>query len=134
MHMAEKVTKSIEAFFDSTINDRERACFEAGIKVGALFHSILGLPVQNDGDVVNKIQEGIVASFKAQPFVKDLKLRINVDNGKKFKKRNEFDYTIIKDFMIELDLHLQYKRVQLDAEIRWMPELEYPLMYIKKIA
>ncbi len=131
--MAEKVTKSIEAFFDSTINDRERACFEAGIKLGAIFHSILGLPVQNDGDVVNKIQEGIVASFKVQPYVTDLKLRINVDSGKKFKKSHEFDYTIIKDFMIELDLHLRYKRVQLAAEIRWMPDLEYPLMYINKI-
>ena len=124
----------VDRFFDASITDRERACFEAGIKLGAIFHSVVGLPVLNKEDVIKAIQDGITASFKNQPYVRDLRLRIDVDTGKQFTKRHEFDYTLIKEYMIDLELDLLYKKIRLAGRIQWIPELGYPLMYVKEIA
>ncbi|NMC05845.1 MAG: dihydroneopterin aldolase [Candidatus Lokiarchaeota archaeon] len=131
--MASKESKQVDQYFDSTITDRERACFEAGIKLGAIFHSIVGLPVQNKASVVKAIEEGISASFKSQPYVEDVRLRIHVDAGKRFTKQHDFDYTLIKEHMIDLELELLYKKVRISGRIQWVPELEYPLMFVKEI-
>jgi hypothetical protein len=133
MIMSDDQANIVDEYFDSTTTDRERACFEAGIKLGAVFHSILGFPVQNDQDAIEKIQNGFIASFKTQPYVEDLDIEISLNTDERYKKRHEFDYTIVKDYMIRVQLHLNYKAAHLDARIDWIPELEYPLMYIKKI-
>jgi len=133
MTTGEEQTSMIEEHFDSSITERERACFEAGIKLGAIFHSILGFPVKNDQDAINAMQEGFIASFKAQPYVEDLEIKIELNADERYTKRHEFDYTIVKDYMIRVNLSLKYKEVHIDARIDWIPELEYPLMYIKKI-
>jgi hypothetical protein len=131
--MDSKETNLVNHFFDASVSDRERACFEAGIKLGAIFHSVVGLPVLNKEDVIKAIQDGITASFKNQPYVRDLRLRINVDTGKQYTKRHEFDYTLIKEHMIDLELDLLYKQTRLSGKIQWIPELGYPLMYVKEI-
>jgi hypothetical protein len=132
-NMDSKETKTADQFFDSSITDRERACFEAGIKLGAIFHSVVGLPVLNKEDVIKAIQDGITASFKNQPYVQGLRLRINVDTGKQYTKRHEFDYTLIKEYMIDLEIDLLYKKTRLAGKVQWIPELGYPLMYVKEI-
>ncbi len=131
--MTGKESNAVDRYFDASITDRERACFEAGIKLGAIFHSIIGLPVVNKEEVVSTIQDGITASFKNQPYVRDLSLRINVGDGKQYTKRHEFDYTLIKEHMIDLELDLVYKQIRLTGKIQWIPELGYPLMYLKAI-
>ena len=131
--MTSKESNVVDRYFDASITDRERACFEAGIKLGAIFHSIIGLPVVNKDEVIRTIQDGITASFKNQPFVRDLHLRINIDAGKQYTKRHEFDYTLIKEHMIDLELDLVYKQTRLVGKIQWIPELGYPLMFLKEI-
>jgi len=133
MTTIEEKSDIIDEYFDATATSRERACFEAGIKLGAIFHSILGFPVQNDHDAIQKIQDGFIASFKAQPYVQDLDIKIDLQTDERYKKRHEFDYTIVKDYMIRVDLSLKFKDVLIDGRIEWLPELEYPLMYIKKL-
>jgi hypothetical protein len=133
MPLKDDNTKILDQYFDVTITSKERACFETGIKLGAIFHSILGLPVRNQEETIRLLEDGINASFKSQPYVTHLQVRINVDSGKKYTKRTEFDYTIVKDYMIEVDVELVYKESRVSAGIRWVPELEYPLMFVKKI-
>nr|MDO8084234.1 dihydroneopterin aldolase family protein [Candidatus Sigynarchaeum springense]MDO8119120.1 dihydroneopterin aldolase family protein [Candidatus Sigynarchaeota archaeon] len=131
--MTGKEQKSVDQYFDVSITDRERACFEAGIKLGAIFHSIIGMPVVNNEEVMRKVEDGVIASFKSQPFVRDLRFRINVDSGKQYTKRHEFDYTLIKEHMIDLEIDLVYKQTHITGKIQWIPELGYPLMFLKEI-
>ena len=35
-------------YFSPEITSRERACFEAGIKLGALYHILCGIPISSD--------------------------------------------------------------------------------------
>ncbi|MEX2681468.1 MAG: dihydroneopterin aldolase family protein [Candidatus Sigynarchaeota archaeon] len=126
-------TNVVDKYFDASITDRERACFEAGIKLGAIFHSIIGIPVVNKEEVMRKIEDGVIASFRNQPFVKDLRFRINIDNGKQYTKQHEFDYTLIKESMIDLELDLVYKQTRVLGKIQWIPDLGYPLMFLKEI-
>lgn len=128
-----KESSIVDRYFDPSITDRERACFEAGIKLGAIFHSLIGLPVVNKEEAITAIQEGIIASFKNQPFVRDLSLQVHVGSGKDYTKRHEFDYTLIKEHMIDLALEIQYKQTRVAARIQWIPELGYPLMFLKEV-
>ncbi|MHA2260707.1 MAG: dihydroneopterin aldolase family protein, partial [Promethearchaeota archaeon] len=34
-----------KVYFSPDLNNRERACFETGIKLGALYHIISGIPI-----------------------------------------------------------------------------------------
>jgi hypothetical protein len=119
--------------FDPTLSDRERACFEAGIKLGAIFHSLLAIPVQNQDDVLKSVEDGFTSAFKSQPYVEDLKIKIKIDDPEKYTKRNPYDYMIIKDYMLDVELSLKYGDASLEACIKWLPELEYPLMAVSRI-
>lgn len=119
--------------FDQTLSDRERACFEAGIKLGAIFHSLLAIPVQNQDVVLKSIEEGFTSAFKSQPYVEDLKIKVKMDDPEKFTKKNPYDYTVIKDYMLDVELSLRYGDTSLEACIKWLPELEYPLMFVSRI-
>ncbi len=50
-------------YFSSDINDRERACFEIGIKLGALYHILCGIPISSNPRIVDSIEKGIEASI-----------------------------------------------------------------------
>jgi len=63
-------------YFSSDINDRERACFEIGIKLGALYHILCGIPISSDPQVIESIEQGIEASISCQPYVKSVKINI----------------------------------------------------------
>jgi hypothetical protein len=44
--------KNINKYFTSDINERERACFEVGIKLGALYHILCGIPISSNKDII----------------------------------------------------------------------------------
>lgn len=127
------IEKTVGGKFDPSMTARERACFEAGIKLGAIFHSLLAFPVKNEENVIKLMEEGFNASFKNQPYVADVKIRITVNTPGKNVKAHEFDYTIVKDYMIDVQLELLYDNVAVAARIEWMPDLNYPLMYVSSI-
>lgn len=131
--MSDEPEKLADGFFAGSITTRERACFEAGIKLGALFHSILRFPFKNEKSSLISIQEGFNTSFKAQPYVKDVDIKIVPPEDGKYTKSHEFDYGIIQDYMVDVTLKLNYKGIDLVAKIKWAPELNYPLMYIEEI-
>ncbi len=131
--MNEQKESITDDFFDRSLSRRERACFEAGIKLGAIFHSILSFPVINDKDALSHVENGFRSSFMVQPYVTDLHIKIKMPDGDKFVKAHEFDYTIIKDYMIDVELILDFKGVRVKAVIKWQQDLDYPLMSIRSI-
>ncbi len=119
-------------YFSPDLTERERACFEAGIKLGALYHILSGIPIQNNENVINSIEIGIESAISCQQFVKSVK--IHLDRAKILgKKESEFDYDEISGKIIKAEVLIEFKSVNVLAKVEWIDELEYPLMYIEKI-
>ncbi|MFX0103564.1 MAG: dihydroneopterin aldolase family protein [Candidatus Hodarchaeota archaeon] len=133
MKLKNEKEKKVDDYFNPAVDDKQRVCFEAGIKLGAIFHSLLAFPVINEKKTLEAMQKGFITSFKNQPYVKDLDIKIHPGGKEIDRKEGEFEYTMIKDHMIDVNLEMKYNDVSLLAVIKWVPELEYPLMYIKEI-
>ncbi|MGV9197266.1 MAG: dihydroneopterin aldolase family protein [Promethearchaeia archaeon] len=124
--------KKDNLYFSDKINLRERACFEAGIKLGALYHILCGIPISADTGVIESIEKGIEAAIGCQPYVKSIDVTLDRDTiiG---EKRHEFDYDEITGKVISASLEIEYEDVYLKARVKWVEELDYPLMYIEEI-
>jgi len=116
-----------ERFF--SISPRERATFEAGIKLGGIFHQFVGLPLS----LTNKqaVEQAIQESVKVQPYVVSAKVEIR--RHMLHKKKGEFDYTTLKGTDLYVELVLRFKNVELLAVMEYLEKEGYPLMYIKEI-
>ena len=119
-------------FFTSDINDRERACFEIGIKLGALYHILCGMPISSNPRIVDSIEKGIEASISCQPYVKSVKIKIDRDKIQG-DKTTEFDYDELSGILIAATIVLEFNEIEITAKVEWIEELKYPLMFIEKI-
>ena len=104
--------------------DRERAIFEAGIKLGAIFHQYTGIPVNKDN--VNTIKNAIEESTKIQPFVEHINVNINIDDT------TSFNYLTLNCKMLDVRLRIKYNDQEINARMRYINELNYPLMYLEE--
>ncbi len=123
---------SNKIYFSSDLSDRERACFETGIKLGALYHILCGIPIQSDENIINSIERGIESAISCQPYVKSVKIHLNREKISG-KKKSEFDYDEITGKIIQAEIKIEYESVNVLAKVEWVDELEYPLMFIEKI-
>lgn len=119
-------------YFTSEINDRERACFEAGIKLGALYHLLSGMPISSNPKIVEAIEKGIEASISCQPYVKSVSVKLNRENISG-EKSTEFDYDEISGKIIDAIVMVEYKKIEVKVKVKWIEELQYPLMFIENI-
>ena len=120
-------------YFSADITDRERACFETGIKLGALYHILCGIPISADKMIIQSIEKGIEASISCQPYVKLVKLNLNKDKIRGMKS-TPFDYDEINGKLIQAELIIEYESIIVNAKIKWVEDLQYPLMYIEDIS
>lgn len=119
-------------YFSKDLNNRERACFEAGIKLGALYHILCGIPISSEEMVISTIERGIEAAISCQPYVKSVKIMLDRDKISGTRD-TPYDYDEITGQVITAKLILNYDNVELVAKIDWAGELEYPLMYVESI-
>jgi hypothetical protein len=124
-----KSEKNDEAakYFNCTA--RERAAFEAGIKLGGIFHQFTGTPITNHN--VSFLENAIKKSVSVQPFVTDVEVEIDRRHLK--NKEHQYDYSTLTGDMIKANLKIRYKDVTVHAKMEFIAELEYPLMFISKI-
>ena len=119
-------------YFSPDLSKRERACFETGIKLGALYHILCGIPISSDENIITSIEKGIESAISCQPYVKSV--NINMDRNKIIgDKSTQFNYDEITGKIIRAELMLNYESVEILAKIDWIEDLEYPLMFIEKI-
>ncbi len=124
--------KKENIYFSPDLSSKERACFEAGIKLGALYHILCGMPIALKEEVLIPIEKGIEAAISCQPYVKAVK--VNLDREKiRGDKSGEFDYDEITGKIIKAEVIIEYDDIRVLSRIEWMKDLEYPLMYIKEI-
>ncbi|MDH7507970.1 MAG: dihydroneopterin aldolase family protein [Methanomassiliicoccales archaeon] len=108
---------------------RERAAFEAGIKLGTIYHQFVGTPISSSN--VESLERAIEDGVRVQPFVEEVSVRI--DRKGLRKKRNEYDYQTLTGQMLEVSVVIRIDEVKVIAEMKYIEELNYPLMFIKEI-
>lgn len=109
---------------------KERALFEAGIKMGTIYHQFVGVPVdQNSAEILESaIEKGVLV----QPYVDEVTVRI--DRSVFGNKKDEYSYVSLTGEMLDVILKIKIDNVVVTAEMRYDRELKYPLMYISDIS
>jgi hypothetical protein len=108
---------------------RERALFEAGIKMGTIYHQFVGVPLNQDS--VDTLERAIENGVMVQPYVESVRVRIN--RSIFGPKKDEYSYHSLSGEMLDVVLVINIDNTKVKAEMRYDPLLKYPLMYISDI-
>ena len=112
------------------ITDRDNALFEAGIKLGALYHQFVGSPV-NPG-TVDSLESAISQSISVQPYVRHITVSIDRDMVGE-KAGGEFGYCELEGRMLDVEATIRFKDVKTRVALKFDEELDYPLMRIIEV-
>jgi hypothetical protein len=104
--------------------DLAKACFEVGIKLGALFHQFIGLPISPKN--VELIEKAIESCVKLQPHVVDVKVAI--DRKKLENALSALGYTTLSPEMLHAEVIVEVNGVRVKGVLKWDEKLRYPLM------
>ena len=115
----------VDKKYFSNITSRERAIFEGGISMGALFHQFVGTPV--NAETKENLERAIEDSFRLQPAIEDVAVKINLADN------TEFDYISLSGDMLDVRIHTVVDDVRAVIRIEFIEELNYPLMYVEEI-
>ena len=102
--------------------DREQAVFEAGIKLGALYHQWVGTPISRNS--ASSVETAIEKAVILQPFVEDITVNLN----RNLMTENAFGYSELSGLMFEVEILTRVRFTYCRA--RLSPESGYPLMKI----
>jgi hypothetical protein len=116
-----------ESYFQCT--PRERAVFEAGIKLAAVYHQFIGTPVSISN--VDSLEKAIEEGVKVQPFVEGVNVRIRRESLR--RKRNEYDYQSLTGEMLDVTVTIRIDDIKVVGRMRYIDEIKYPLMYVQEI-
>ena len=119
----------VDKEFFSNITSRERAIFEGAISMGALFHQFVGTPVNNQ--TKKSLEDAMRNSLNLQPAIEDVE--VNIDFTRLEDTMSEFDYTSLTGDMLDVKIHTKVDDVKAVIRIRFIEELNYPLMYVEDI-
>lgn len=119
--------KEADKYFNCS--DKERTAFELGIKLGALFHQFIGSPVSSKN--IHVLEEAMEKTTESQAFVKSASVTIDPE-GNDDSKMGPFDYKTLQEDMLEAEIVVEYDGITAVGEMRYIDELEYPLMYLKE--
>ena len=108
-------------------SDRERAAFQAGIKLGALFHQFTGTPLSAGN--VDAVERAIAECVRVQPWVAEVSVWI--DRSRLPAKTHEYDYTTLSGDMLDVRLVVRYGTARAEAGLSFVEELHYPLMHLR---
>jgi hypothetical protein len=103
-------------------SDREQACFEAGIKLGALYHQWVGTPISRESAA--SVETAIEKAVILQPFVEEITVHLN----RELMTENVFGYSELSGLMFDVEITTRVGFVYCRA--RLVPDAKYPLMQI----
>ena len=110
-------------------SERERCIFETGIKLATVYHQYVGTPF--DVRSVSSLEEAISRSIEVQPYVE--KAMIKIDRSVIPDEVDEYSYLSLTGDMIDAVVVVRMGSTRVTAEMRYDPELKYPLMYVSKV-
>jgi len=103
-------------------DNREQAIFEAGIKLGALYHQWVGTPVSRRSAA--SLERAIEQAVILQPFVEEITVRLN----RSLMTENIFGYSELSGLMFDAEIVTRVGFAYCRA--RLAPHDGYPLMRI----
>ena len=112
------------SIFVCMISDREIAAFEAGIKLGAIYHQWTGTPVSKQS--ADSLEDAIEKAHKLQPYVASVS--VTLDRTRIIP--NTFGYSELTGLMF--DVHLTTCVNTTTCKTRLSAVGGYPLMEIKE--
>jgi hypothetical protein len=110
-------------------SDRDNALFEAGIKLGALYHQFIGTPVSTE--TAEMLERAIERSVALQPWVNSVEVSINREKVSEIE--NQFKYCELSGVMLDVKVVVLYGQVEVHARLKYEDEMDYPLMRVEKI-
>jgi len=114
------------AYFAGT--DRDRAAFEAGIKLGAIAHQYVGTPLTQSS--VESLERAIEAATRIQPLVERVRVRIDRE---RVTSRGPYRYGVLTEDLLNVEVAVRVGGATAIGALRYVPEFDYPLMYLKDI-
>lgn len=112
------------------LSRRETLLFEAGIKLGGVFHQYLGIPVSDR--TAPALARAIEAAVGLQPFVRRVSVRIDPQRGGPLG-RGRFAYRYLTAEMLDVRVELVDGRTVVEARLQHRPDLRYPLMKVVRV-
>lgn len=110
------------------LTEREALLFEAGIKLGGVFHQYLGIPVAPRTAV--GLSRAIEAAVRLQPYVRSVQVEIDPRKAPGPLGRGRFAYRYLTAEMLRVRAQLAHGRTRVDVELAFRPDLSYPLMRV----
>lgn len=110
-------------YFAPNVTDRERAIFEGAITLGALYHQFVGAAIHE----VRALERAMEQAALAQPFIERARVRIKCPKG---GRRHPYIYPELSGEMLTITLDARYGKVRARVGMRYVKELDYPLMFI----
>ena len=107
------------------ISDRERATFEVGIKMGALYHQWVGTPVSRES--ASSLERAIENAHIQQPYVTEISVSLDRDA----MIPNSFGYCELAGLMLNVEMTVRVNQAACHASLS--REGEYPMMRIEWI-
>ncbi len=108
------------------ITDREKAAFEAGIKIGALYHQFVGTPIARE--TAETVEAAIEQAVSLQPYVTSIRVRLNRD----LMVSNRFGYSELAGKMFDVEITTRVGATVCRARLRL--EDDYPMMEVVEIS
>src|SRR5256885_12426115 len=108
--------------------DRDRAAFEAGIKWGSIVHKYVGAPLTEA--TAPSLERAIEAATRVQPLVERVRVRINRE---RMQIRGPFKYGVLTEDLLDVEVAVRVEAARAVGVLRYVPELDYPLMYPKDV-
>lgn len=116
-----------EEDYFKNLTSRERAIFEGGISMGALFHQFVGTPV--NVDTIPSLEKAITESILLQPAIIDVEVKI--DKNLVVKNSGVMGYTSLTGDMLQVKLTTKIDEKIITTCISYDEDLQYPIMYIE---
>ncbi len=113
---------------DRLTEDREQALFEAGIKLGGIFHQFIGVPVSRK--TAPTLERAIEAAVGLQPYITSVKVRIRPPES---HSPGRFAYHYLMADMLEAEIKVEVGGAQVEARLSFRKDLQYPLMKVERI-
>ncbi len=109
---------------------REALLFEAGIKLGGVFHQYLGIPVTPR--TAPALARTVEAAVGLQPYVAGVRVEIRPARGGRVG-RGRYAYRYLTAEMLDVRVRLVDGPLEVEARLAPRPDLRYPLMRVVRV-
>ncbi|MGC2035628.1 MAG: dihydroneopterin aldolase family protein [Thermoplasmata archaeon] len=114
----------------AALTAREALLFEAGIKLGGVFHQYLGIPV--DPRTAAGLARTIAQALELQPYVEHATVTIRPARAGPIGT-GRFAYRYLTPEMLDVTVQLSDGAVEVFARLRHRKDLRYPLMNVVRV-